>query len=270
MRMIEIEELKQLQLEILLKVHKFCVDNNIEYSLDWGTLLGAIRHKGYIPWDDDIDILMTRPNYEKFIHSFNGRVTNLHVLAPELNWNYYATYANVCDKRTVLLEDAIDHNDMEVGVKIDVFPIDGCQDKYAEYEKLYKQSRSLNNILLAKRAKLSRLFFKNIKRSLYLLYLRLVNFHRSYSRIQKQINSLTDICPYINANYASLIVCNFKEFRMKKNVFETYIDMEYEGHMVKGIQYYDEYLKALYGDYMQLPPENERVYQHGFSAYWKK
>lgn len=269
MKKIEIEELKKLQLDILLEVHNFCKANNIDYSLDWGTLLGAVRHRGYIPWDDDIDILMTRPNYDKFIHSFNGKICNLYVLAPELNWNYYATYANVCDSRTVLFEDDISHNKMEVGVKIDVFPIDGCYDNYSDFKKQYARTRDLNNILIAKRANLIRIFSKKISRSLYLLFLRTVNSYKSYSGVQKDIYRLVMTIPYIKSKYATLLVCAFKEFRMKKDVFETYIELEFEGYHFQGLKAYDEYLTALYGDYMQLPPENERVYQHGFTAFWK-
>lgn len=70
MREIELEELKKIQLEIMQVVHDFCVDNKIDYSLTYGTLIGVIRHKGYIPWDDDIDICMTRPEYNKFIKMF--------------------------------------------------------------------------------------------------------------------------------------------------------------------------------------------------------
>ena len=83
------EELNVIQLDILDDIHQFCVNNNIRYSLAFGSLIGAIRHHGYIPWDDDIDIMMPRPDYDVFINSFNGAYKHLVVAAPELDWNYY-------------------------------------------------------------------------------------------------------------------------------------------------------------------------------------
>ena len=151
MKTISTEELKRIQLDILLVFHDFCIENGLEYSLFAGTLIGAVRHKGYIPWDDDIDICMTRPNYEKFIHSFNGHFPNYYVAAPELDWNYYAPYANVCDNRTLLLEGKNGHNGQEIGVKIDIFPIDGCTSSLTGYLELCKQSFNWNEIMRLKR-----------------------------------------------------------------------------------------------------------------------
>ena len=93
MRLISFEEHKKIQLSILRDIDVFCQKNQIKYFLAFGTLLGAIRHKGFIPWDDDIDIAMPRPDYNKFILSFNGMVDNLKVLAPEIDLDYYAPYA---------------------------------------------------------------------------------------------------------------------------------------------------------------------------------
>ena len=126
MKKIETEELKRIQVDILKDIHEFCSINNIHYSLAYGTLLGAIRHQGYIPWDDDIDIMMLRSDYEKFIHTFPGSFKHLSICAPELDLNYYAPYANVWDNRTILDEgiNNADHRGKTIGIKIDVFPID--------------------------------------------------------------------------------------------------------------------------------------------------
>lgn len=269
MKEIGTEELKKLQIDILLSVHQFCLENNIDYSLDSGTLLGAIRHKGYIPWDDDIDIIMTRPNYDRFINGFNGAFDNYYVLAPEINWNFYAPYANVCDSRTLLLEESVGHNKIDIGVKIDVFPIDGCQDDYNEYLALHKKLHYLNTMLYSKRAIMKYYMYNNIKRACALLYWRLKSSIKSYSEIQKNISLLSTQFKYDKSNFATLFVFPFFPLHMKKTVFESFVDVDFEGHKFKGIKEYDTYLTALYGDYMQLPPEEERVYQHGFSAFWK-
>ena len=97
MKEIGIDELKKLQVEMLVLIDEFCQHNNIRYSLSSGTLIGAVRHKGYIPWDDDIDIMMPREDYDRFVSTFNGAYGHLSLLAPEINCNYYAPYANVFD-----------------------------------------------------------------------------------------------------------------------------------------------------------------------------
>ncbi len=124
MKEIEIEELKRLQVDMLKCIDDFCVSNGIKYSLSSGTLIGAVRHQGYIPWDDDIDIMMLRDDYDRFVQMFNGSYSHLSLLAPELDWGYYAPYANVFDNRTLLQEGNNGHRGMQLGVKIDIFPID--------------------------------------------------------------------------------------------------------------------------------------------------
>ena len=269
MKEIGMDELKRLQVEILLKVHQFCQDNGIEYSLDSGTLLGAVRHKGYIPWDDDIDIIMPRPHYDKFIKSFNGCFDDLYVMAPELNWNYYAPYANVCDRRTLLLEESMGHNNMEIGVKIDVFPVDACPDDYNSFFSLYSKSHRLLLELMSKRVKLRHYAFSNFRAFCGLSFWRLRSIGRSYSEIQKELCHLATSSDYDAFNHATIFVFLVGPLYLNKSVFESFVDMDFEGYKLRGIKNYDEYLTAMYGDYMRLPPENERVCHHGFLAYWK-
>ena len=151
MQRIADSELKLLQLDILCKVDTFCRLNDIEYTLYFGTLIGAVRHNGYIPWDDDIDIAMPRPSYDMFVKSFNGYDNNLYVICPEINLNYYASYANVCDRRTLLLEGKNGHHGVEVGVKIDVFPLDGTPDDEGEYVECVNRINHINRIMKIKR-----------------------------------------------------------------------------------------------------------------------
>lgn len=269
MKEIGLEELKRLQVEILLKVHQFCQDNGIDYSLDSGTLLGAVRHRGYIPWDDDIDVIMPRPHYDKFLRSFNGCFEDLYVLAPELDWNYYAPYANVCDRRTLLLEDDMGHNNMEIGVKIDIFPVDACPDDYDSYLSLYSKLHKLHFELIAKRVKLGHYAFTNFRAFCGLSLWRLRSMGRSYAEIQKELCRLSTGLDYDTCSHATIFAFPADPLYLNKSVFESFVDMDFEGYKFKGIQDYDAYLTAMYGDYMQLPPESERVCHHGFSAFWK-
>ena len=270
MKEIGIEELKQIQLDILLDVHAFCMDNGIEYILTGGTGIGAIRHKGYIPWDDDIDIAMTRPNYDKFLQSFNGYYKHLEVYAPELDWNYYAPYANVCDVRTIVDEPLIGHNGYQIGIKIDVFPIDGVLNE-AEYLTRRKICGKCNYRMGVKRRKLYEEWKINKKKCIYYLGLKLLMAFIPYSYFQKKIYREATKYQFSDAPFASpLTFPNSKPLLYRKDWFDNYIDVEFEGKKVRFISRYDDYLKELFGNYMELPPEEQRVAHHGFRAYWKE
>lgn len=269
MKRIELDELKSIQVEILSKVHSYCVENNIRYSLTAGTLLGAIRHKGYIPWDDDIDIAMPRPDYDRFLNGFNGAYPDLYVIAPELNWNFYAPYANVCDNRTVLYENSNGHRGIEMGIKIDIFPIDGVPEDESVF--IYKLNRInlLNSIMWNKRRILKRNSLKNIKSTLKSILIKVLYICRSYSSFQKELHRIVISHPYEESQYAQCWVFSVYNGRFKKTMFEEYIDLSFEGRQFKAIKDYAVWLTALYGDYMQLPPIKKRVGHHNFKAYWK-
>ena len=118
---INVEELKHIQLDMLSDIAEFCEQNNIKYFLAYGTLIGAIRHKGYIPWDDDIDICMPRPDYDKFLSLYNKKDSAYKAVAFELDENYKLPFAKVNDTRTVMWETMYDQD--VFGVYIDVFPL---------------------------------------------------------------------------------------------------------------------------------------------------
>ncbi len=274
MKEIGLEELKELQLDILQKVHQFCCANNIRYSLAAGTLLGAIRHKGYIPWDDDIDILMPRPDYEKFLGIFNGSYPELEVLAPELDWNYYAPYANICNKRTILKEGALNHRNKELGVKIDVFPIDGVPDDPEDY-KLYdsKMKRSLQKISYKKwTIRDFKKAWRDNKKGFLILILNysLICFTK-FAKLQKKHHDLAVRYPFEHSKYADNTVFNTSQNlkRVERSYFENYITVPFENYTFFVLKEYDSYLRVIYGDYMQMPPEDQRIPHHDFYACWK-
>ena len=105
MRKLSIEEAKQSELDILAFIDSFCKKNNIDYFINYGTLIGAIRHKGFIPWDDDIDISMTRENYERFIQLFKREQSKYKILTLETDERYYNNFIKVVDSTTRIVDN---------------------------------------------------------------------------------------------------------------------------------------------------------------------
>lgn len=271
MKEIELEEIKNIQVDILVKVHEFCQQKGIRYYMGYGTLLGAVRHKGYIPWDDDIDIGMPRPDYDRFISTFNGNYKELSVIAPELDWSFTAPYANVYDNRTILNE-GMRRTELGIGIKIDVFPIDGVPDDYNDYVYLRKNLHKLLEIIGYKQYGFKG-FLELIRRPKSFIAVSWLMFpyvFTSVSTIQRKIRKMATQFDFSSSQYVDKITFQNKPLtRLPRAVYEEFVDMEFEGHVLKGLRNYDAHLKAIYGDYMQLPPIEQRVQHHGFKAFWK-
>ena len=257
MRKITLEEQRQIQLDILKKVDKYCRENNLRYSLGGGTLLGAVRHKGFIPWDDDIDIMMPRPDYDKFVRGFNGYEKNLTCGAYEVDRNWSYPFAKVYHNRTVMEEPEIVN---PVGIFIDVFPLDGFpanEDKRKRYLKyLYFWRMTLYIKSLDYNGKLKRRIHKSI--------LNLV----PNSILQMPVQYLLRKYSFTNSLYVGAVrgIYGDKEC-YPHSVFDNYIDLPFEGYYFSAIRDYDGYLTKHYGKYMELPPLASRVSHHSKAVY---
>jgi lipopolysaccharide cholinephosphotransferase len=258
MRKIELEELKQIQLEILKEVDKFCRERNLRYSLGGGTLLGAVRHKGYIPWDDDIDIMMPRPDYNIFVKEFNGYKPHLICGAYENDKNFIYPFAKVYDDKTICKERGFTKY---IGVNIDLFPIDGFPNngfvlnifmlKLNFWNKLF-YGLKVENALLSWKIRLLKIFFGFI----------------SVPTIQKNINNILQTYNFVTSDFVGAVIGIYeKKERYPCKVFSEYIKLPFEGIKFMVIKEYDIYLKRHYGDYMKLPPIEKQKSHHGIEAY---
>lgn len=258
------KEIKQVQLDILNQFDEYCKINNLKYSLTFGTLLGAIRHKGYIPWDDDIDVMMPRPDYMKFINSFNGAVENIRVVSIYNNKNYPYPYAKVENTKTRLIEfSSIKY---EIGINIDIFPLDGVPSDNKRFSFYFKKIKFLRNILAIKTIKTSS--SRNIYRNSFLILLKIVCAFISYQYIVQRIEKEILKFEYENSEYLMNPCINSKaSFRAHKEIFEHFCLVNFENKQYLAISEYDKYLTILFGDYMKLPPLDQRASHHAYKAY---
>ena len=254
----DINELRSIQIGILDSIHEFCQREGITYYLSSGTLIGAVRHKGYIPWDDDIDLYMPRESYERFIKSFLCKSGHYRVINPHTEPNYYYTFAKVVDTRTLMVET--ETPGFEIGVFIDIFPIDYITDDPEERAKVFKRKHQLYKIRRCKISHNNPLYSK----AAYFVY---KHWPRSIKSLNNEIERLVTRCK------KSTTVCNLTESGpsiegcFPASCIASDVDIEFEGKMYKTMVGYKEYLTMTYGDYMTLPPPEKRV-QHSFEAYW--
>lgn len=258
MKELNFDEVRAIQVNILDKVDKFCADNDIIYSISAGTLLGAVRHKGFIPWDDDIDIMMPRPDYEKFMSLFNieGLEIFNHIKYSEYNY----PFAKVSDIHTKLIEFDYDYSQY-FGVHVDVFPIDGfpvdTNEQIKHMRNIRKYRRTLYRKLRVKR--------KNIFKQ---LYINLIISRYTYKQLNEKINEVALRYPFGKTKLSGLSVWGYREKEIcLSEIFINTELIEFEGKKYKSISDYDKYLRSIYGNYMELPPENKRFPSHNYIAY---
>ena len=270
MESIDIQQQKEIQVEILKEVRNFCDEHNLTYFLGGGTLLGAIRHKGYIPWDDDIDIMMPRADYEKLLTEFNETCNNQYKLISYKNTeDYYYIFAKVVNTQTILVEDNY-KKIKDLGIYIDIFPIDYLPDDENETKKIMKQYRKMHKITsMYSVDKLEEVTKSKSKLIMKKLILSVVNKKDRYKNLLQKMDSLAS--SYKDTNTVACVSGRYfeKEIMPSTYIAET-IYADFEGEKYKIPAGYDAYLTKHYGNYMELPPEEKRTKEHHNEAYWKK
>lgn len=262
MKPIPSNQIKQLELGILDYIADKCHEHRLRYYLAYGTLLGAVRHQGFIPWDDDIDIAMPRPDYEKLIeivkndHLSPFRISSLH------DADYYYEWAKVYDSRTHVVETNV--RTMKMGVWVDIFPLDGAV--RPDHPSRWRFTLRTRPRVAAVYTVLPPTNHVWMKPFVWLMWqiCRSIGFRpflRSTDRLSQRHNF--DDSPYAGylADHGS------KKHIYHRNMFDNPIQLPFEGRQFYAPHDYDEMLRSLYGDYMQLPPEEQRL-PHRMNAYW--
>lgn len=263
MREIKRDELRELQMQILDYVDSFCRENGIKYTISGGTLLGAVRHGGFIPWDDDIDIQMLREEYMKFTELWNKDKSRhpFEFVSIESGNNMGYPFGKVHNPKTVTLVDEVERT----GVFIDVFPVDDvraereCRRLHRRVKKLYY--RMFASFALENKTRLS--LFRHLRYSLLAL-------GKSRQYYAGRVNHIAS--RHNGKGYTQVfeLVSGFKcNHPIDKNVFLEYADISFENRSYMSVKDYDTYLTRTFGDYMTPPAKEQQKRDHSFIPYWK-
>lgn len=260
-----LEELQSIELNILKSFKAFCEENNLKYSLAAGTLIGAVRHKGFIPWDDDIDVFMMRTEYDKFLSLINkGFVLNNKdyvVWSPEKRDSFYP-FIKIIDKRTILYETNMNRKFVS-GVWIDIFPVDFCGDDFESAKKLCVKMKADVTKYLRYHRKYKCTSFINIMKNVYVWGMHIFK-RKEFLRIERELFSYRND---IKSKYCgTLIWATNKKDLYPSEFFGEYSMLRFEDDMFMVFKDYDKILTHRYGNYMKIPDEKERQ-SHNPEAY---
>lgn len=254
---ISLEQRKQIQLEMLIEIDQFCRANNIKYMLAFGTLLGAIRHKGYIPWDDDVDISMPLDDMIRFKNEFKS--DKLKYCDVDTEKDYEWTFSRIVHKQTYNKTGLIYK---AYGVNIDLYPTIEVSSSVEENERVVSQ--------LMTHYKRYSATIKFRRRAIRLLPISSIYGFRKRVSEYRDLNHRLLHCKNGGAFHCD--AGPLEQFRLHTfsfNPFEEMVEVYFEGHKFMAPARYDEYLSTRYGDYMKLPPEDQRHPYHGGKYYWK-
>lgn len=265
-KIIDIKDIHSIELNILKYVTKVCKENNLRYYLCGGTLLGSIRHQGFIPWDDDIDISMPRPDYMKLLEilKYGERYKSLSFYN---NDTYYYSFAKIIDTNTIVKEVNLEYDIRGLGVCIDIFPLDGIPNDRKVKNKHLRSIFRYRNLLynsLSSTCPNSANKFKLLVRYFIWKYARLIGWEKWILKVEE----LGNLYSYDSSQEVGCIVSGYKYKEiMDKNVFGLGDKKLFEGELYIVPSNYDKYLKSLYGNYKELPPIEKRVTSHNFEAF---
>ena len=263
-----VQDKQKASLDILDYFHSFCMDNGITYYLAYGTLIGAVRHKGFIPWDDDVDVHLPRPDYERLLKLFYDPSGKYKLCTCRNTDEYMLPYAKIqnMDTARCLASGELD----EQGIGIDLFPLDGVPDDLNKAEKIFHKENN-KFIRIVQRADHYRLIKPHsvvdaAKKIYGQFFYKTGILKKTGQKISSSPYDLDyDECLYV----ASAIGMHSGKFRpFRKELFNV-INVDFEGRSFLAPGGYDEILTIIYGDYMKLPPEDQRVTTHSDFFVWK-
>ena len=262
MRELDIVEYKKVTFEVLKKIDKICRQHGINYFLFAGTLLGAVRHKGFIPWDDDIDICMLRADYDRLAHIIQEGKYGLNFIRIEEHPDTFFPYGKICDTNTVMVEKNF-KTIKGYGAFVDVFPFDFLPNSGKKRLKINKKFFRRYQLLQHS----ARVSFEvsdsrmtNLKRRAAFIISRFFNAHKIAKKMNDDFKSL-------NEKPTDYVGLGWHKTAWLYDDYCEVSEVEFEGNCFFAPKNPDRVLKAHFGDYMKLPPEEKRVSNHQLKCY---
>lgn len=274
MEKLSLKEIQNISLEILKDVHSFCAGHNTTYFLAYGTLLGAIRHKGFIPWDDDVDIMMPRPDYEAFIKSYQSEKYHLF---SQYEKDCLLPFSRVYDDTSSYVETRRpwfkkSKHRTHTGIWIDIFPVDVVAPDSGKEEERKRIITKAESRLLRYRISLEefRLFKKKGLKFILGFLFRKLFVLTDYSSLKDIIAKYATIIPYeestVCVDYS--IISDYAPF--PKELMQTSSLANFEDAQFFIPVGYDKLLRGWYGDYMKLPPIEDRKPSQYYIDFYRK
>lgn len=262
MKKITLVEQKKILVEMLSYIDKVCRENNIKYSLIGGSLIGAVRHKGIIPWDDDIDMILMPQEYDKLISILSKENSQYTLLNPVDNKKYYYPFAKLVDNRTLLIEKGIKEID-NYGVYVDIFQYHYVSNN-ALIRKIHYKKLFFIQTLFA-RSMLNPREIKNLKSKLIVYCSKLFGAN-CLKKWHIRLCNKRKTTRYLLSNWP---VYGYSKEIQDANVMNQYIDASFENETVMITKNYDKILSTTFGDYMKFPPKEQRIRKHNVDVFWK-
>jgi len=263
MKSLTLEELRKCEIGCLKSIHTFCEENNLKYYLTFGSLLGAIRHHGFIPWDDDMDIIMPRKDYNYLIEHYYDEKYKL--ISIENEPRCYTAHAKLIDTNTVLTEK---QRSFEIGAFVDIFVLDNLPNNrikrfiFGNYVQLKRLLFSLPRADCTRQRPFYKTALIKLAKKLYNEEdIAKIDFGWKYP--QKYINQAGT--EYYGLLYKRFPVATVLDAKW----FEEQVPVEFEGEIFYAPCGYDEFLSYCFGDYHKLPPVEQQKTHHYFTCYWK-
>lgn len=261
MAQLTLEQIHGVLLGILKQIDEFCTSHSLRYSIAGGTLLGALRHKGFIPWDDDADVVMPRPDYETFVKLFNKEAPKqfrLLTQSTEKDHYYVNVYSKLEDTTTNSVEYGL-RGIAKFGLNVDIFPIDGTSDDPVQQRKQLKKVLHYKRRIVLCQRPFSRLLLPHGGPPLAM-----IQAHgRPLKYWVEQCDRTIREYDFESSNYAGALCGLYitKEI-FPRPLFEEYERYPFEDTMLAGFKDAETYLTSLYGDWRTPPPIAERLGKH--------
>lgn len=268
-----IKETQDVSLEILKQVADVCEQNSFRYWLTYGTLIGVVRHKDYIPWDDDVDIMMPRPDYDKFLAYMSEHKEEfpyLEVFNPDTCSEYPYMITRVSDNRYEI--DVNNEKSYGMGVFIDVYPMDGLGESLKAAKRNGGRGDRLSSLCYQATREhyavsTTKSLIKKVLKALAFIIAKIIG--KQYW--QRKLQGLAAQMDYDKSKYVGCVVWlsgGMKDI-FKREWFDELILLPFGKYEFYCPAEYDKVLRHAYGDYMQLPPEEERIGHHDYEVYRK-